>query len=163
MLSNITWQGYWVTLTFTTAIYYGWVYLTYFKGQLTSLFHRKSGKRSSDLSFSKSAAGIPNLPPQARPPENEEEALFDTPPKDSEEHAAYALMDELSAYLREAKKQRTIKEELLFALGSIIRNYPLLQSSSYQDHITKVLISECQHICSVHLSEEEVVRVWSGA
>lgn len=159
MLNNISWQGYWVTLALLTAGYYLVVYLLYFRKDFKISLPGKAGLPKSP---SASPAVTSFLKEQAQPSlfrDGETEDEFSTP-TDPTEQAVYACMDELTAYFESAKKAKVMKTEVLFAVQRILQKYPSLQTSEYKVSITKVIQTEAEHHCSVHLNEEEMRKVW---
>jgi hypothetical protein len=163
MFNNISWQGYWITIALFTAGYYLIVYLLYFRKGFSIEWNRNA-KSKEDSAFSAFTADSP-VPQTAAV---EQPSLFNTseefqrPAKDSIEGAVYACMDEVAAYLEEVKRSKCVKEEMLYALHGILRKYPAIAASQYKESVTNVLVSQCDFHCSVHLSADDVVRVWVG-
>jgi len=152
MLNNITWQGYWVTLAILATGYYLAVYLLYYRSDFKISFPRKReslipGNHSSFASYQS-----PTL--------FDDEKEFELPPKESEERLIYSLMDELGAYFQEAKRSKVVKEEFLFALQRLFSKYPTVKTSPYKESITNVMVSEAEHVCSIHLCAEDISKVW---
>ncbi len=165
MLNNISWQGYWATLAISTAFYYIWLYLKYFRNQFKIPYLHPSSPvpqaPHSVKSFLEESI-VSDVPVTGPNLFGEEDSPFETPDKDSEEEIVYAFMNELNAYLENAKKQKCVKEEIIFSIQSILKKYPTLKTSQYKESISNVLVSECEHLCSIHLSGEDVVQVWLG-
>lgn len=147
MFNDISWQAYWTTLSLILAGYYLILYLVYF---------RPDFKVTSFLTK------------LITPVKNHQQALFDSagdfqrPPEESEEAVVYAYMDELSAFFEQSKKVKCIKEELICALQTLLKKYPTLKTSQYKDSFTNVMVTQCEHMCSIHLSADDLVRVWFG-
>lgn len=160
MLNNITWQGYWATLAIISTAYYLFIYLLYFKKDFKISFPRNRSLIQQDVTTNASSFNADYLS-QHDGLDESEESLFTSPEAASEEHTVYACMDELAAYYEEAKKEKCNKGELLYAVQRILSKYSSLKASQYRESITNVIISEAEHICSIHLSLEEVVSVWS--
>jgi hypothetical protein len=143
MFNTISWQSYWTSLALILAIYYLVVYLLYYRSDVKLLF-KGAGEKDS-FSFR-------NDTPE-----------FQQPPTDTEEQIVYSCIDELNAFFEEAKRKRWIKAELMHSLQLILKKYPSLQSSKYKASINTVLTNQCEHICNIHLSAEEVKHVWLGS
>lgn len=160
MLSYVTWQGYWTCIALSCAAYYLWIYLKYFK---SSLLKFGAGKEESNtVSFQ--SLRYHQQSTEIFPPKTEEDAqpVVEQDAQTDDEYAAYSLMDEVNAYLQEAKRTKCVREELVFALHTIVKKYPSLAPTSWADAVNKFLVAECKQVCSVHLSEEEVRHVWNG-
>jgi len=157
MFNTISWQSYWIANALTTAAYYIFVYLVYFKGSFKRLSHmdHMQGAPVGEL--------FEVMPPETLP------SLFDkeydkcsAPAGENEEQMVEVWMDELSAFFDNQKKSRAIKSEVMYALHGILQKYPSLRRSAYKDSITNVIAAELENICSIHLSAEELKGVWLG-
>lgn len=160
MFNNISWQGYWVSIAILTASYYLVIYLLYFRKDFSIEWKKNSKSRDSFLtSVSTNTADLqPATSTQPTLFHNLEE--FQLPPKDTIESTVYTCIDEVNAYLEEAKRHKCVKEDMLHALQAILRKYPSIADSEYKASVTNVLVTQCEYYCSVHLSADDVVRVW---
>lgn len=162
-MNNISWPGYWITIALLAAIYYLAVYLLYFRKKVPvegRLGSQANWPSSSIPSVSDSTASQPAIILQSAHFDNPDE--IQTPGKDTIEHTVYACLDEINAYLEEAKRGQCIKGELLYALHTILRKYPAIAASEYKESLTNVIINQCEHLCSVYLSADDAVRLWEG-
>lgn len=159
MLNNISWQGYWTTLALLTAAYYFLVYWRYFRKDLLSALSKRNPV-SSTPAVSPAVASF--LHEQAHSPLTTREVPEDDfcLPTDPVEQTVYSCMDELNAYFESAKKAKMMKAEVLFALERILQKYPSLTGSAYTESIGNVIRTEAEHHCAVHLSEEDISKVW---
>lgn len=158
MLNNISWQGYWATLALLTAGYYLVIYLRYFRKDLQVFLQQR---RPSTTSPSATPAVAAFLKEQTQPsPFSEDTGPDFQTPAEGEESLVYAFIDELNAYFESARKAKVMKAEVLFAVQRILQKYPSLNESSYKESIGNVIRTEAEHHCSVHLSEEEISKVW---
>lgn len=167
MLNNISWEGYWITIALLSAGYYFVVYLLYFRKDFSIEWGKRSNEQAKSpfFSYSSGKSGVVDHKENLQ-----QTSLFDNPVEefqipeaDSLEHVVYSCMDEISAYLAEAKKSRCAKEEIIYAFQSILKKYPALSTSEYKESLTNVLVSQCEHDCSIRLSADDVVRVWVGS
>lgn len=71
-----------------------------------------------------------------------------------------SLNDEIAAYVRQAAMTHAVKPEILFALQRIIRKYPAVKDSPYQQSVNRLLRMECRDQCALHLDETELKQVW---
>ncbi|MBB1287052.1 hypothetical protein HRH25_21900 [Flavisolibacter sp. BT320] len=164
MFNNISWQGYWVCLALLTAGYYLVIYLLYFRKDFSIEWRKRSPEQTKSPFFSHSSVqsgvdGHKETFQQSSLFGNPVEE-FQLPEADSLELVVYSCMDEINAYLAEAKKARCAKEEIIYAFQSILKKYPGLSTSEYKESLTNVLVSQCEHDCSIRLSADDVVRVW---
>jgi hypothetical protein len=165
MFNNISWQGYWTTLALITAGYYLIIYLLFFRKDFKVLWNRRSNGNNTASLYS-----VPALQKEVkesqecfeRPSLLKSEGTFETPTRDSDRSQAYACRDELNAFFQQSRRNRPVKEELVSALQMILSKYPALKASDYNDPLTSVIIVNSEKICSIHLTEDDVVRVWKG-
>jgi hypothetical protein len=144
MFNTISWQSYWTTLAIISTIYYFVIYLIYYRKNFKASF--LAGTFTQNRKFSLVA--------------NTNDPGFEQPPKDSEEHIVYSCMEELNAFFQEAKKRKWTKNELISSLGIIIKKYPSIKLSAYRQPVLNVLSNHCEHVCSIHINEEELDHVW---
>ena len=152
MLHPISWHSYWTALILSYAGYYVIVYLVYFRRAAVPI--PPSGKKTNAVA-NKSGMQLPLIAENKDPD-------FAEPPANSEEHAVYACMDELNAFFDNQKKSKAVKSEVMYALYSILKKYPSLFHSQYKESLTNVVATQCEAICSIHLSAEELKGVWLG-
>jgi hypothetical protein len=151
MFSNVSWQEYWTSLVVITLVYYLVIYLVCFR-------------KGSRLSSPKQVFNLDNLAKE----ENQstlfevENSGFKQTVKESEEHIIEACMDELNAFFENQKKRKAIKSDLMFGLYTILQKYPSVRKSGYKESLTNVIANQCENICSIHLSAEELKGVWFG-
>lgn len=159
MLNTITWQGYWATLALLSLGYYLLIYLLYYRNDFKIAFP-KQGTAKNNPSASPAVASF--LREQVQPTSIGEDDLDFETPESKTERLIYACMDEVNAYLDGVKGVRCAKPEFIFAVQKILSKYPGLKGSEFRDSITKMIVSEAAHNCSIHLKEEEVIHVWLG-
>ena len=147
MFNTISWHQYFIFLAVTTILYYLVVYLFYFRNSLETSIRQKVD------SFNYNSTKKEELP-----------SLFDHPShaEGNLEHTLYACMDELNAFFENSKKSKAVKSEVMFALHSLLQKYPPLKNSEYRQSITNVIATQCENICSIHLSAEELKGLWFG-
>ncbi|NTS41944.1 hypothetical protein HRG84_13590 [Flavisolibacter sp. BT320] len=161
MFNNISWQGYWITIALLSAGYYLIIYLLYFRKDFSIEWKKGTAPKieSPFRSLNSDSGAI-------QPITIEQPTLFDSsgefqpPAKNTIESTVYVCMDEVNAYLEEARRSKCVKEEMLFALNTILRKYPTVADSEYKESVTNVIVNQCEYNCSVHLSAEDVVRMW---
>lgn len=147
MFNNISWHEYITFLAVSTALYYMVVYFLYFKNAIRTSALKKGEFFNSKLKVKEQAPG-----------------LFDHNDYEAQnlQNLVYACMDELNAYFENQKASKPIKSEMMFALYSVLQKYPSLRNSDYKESITNVIATQCENICSIHLSAEELKGVWFG-
>jgi hypothetical protein len=158
MLNHISWQAYWTCIAILVSLYYFFVIVKYWYQDMVKLVNR-------GFVFGRATPGNAVRPQISKDDSDtapwEIEQDFQRPPESTLEHEVYVCMDEVNALLQEMKKQKCVKEELLFKLFEILRKYPLLRQSEFKESMSNVIMAECYSVCSVQVSPEEVGRLWS--
>lgn len=153
MLSNISWQGYWITLALLCAGYYAVIYLLYYRNDFSIIISKKN---KGVFIPSAPAAVASFLKGQGRSATNSKSDMAD-PGSDG---MVQACIDELAAYFEESRKAKVVKEEYLYSVQRILSKYPALKGSVFQEPLSKLIVSEAKHTCSLHLHDEDVFHVW---
>jgi len=161
MFNNISWQGYWLTIALLSTGYYLTVYLLYFRNDFKVFFNRKLSVNNHSH-FVSPGSDLKQETSNSQPSLFDDAIEFQSPDPHSEEAIVYACIDEIDAFLKEAKKSKCIKEELIFSLQLILKKYPSLKNSQFKASVTNVIVGQCEHNCSIHLNADDVVRVWFG-
>ena len=152
MFTSISWSAYWTVLSLLSGIYYVLILLFYFrKARLTE----KAGESLSLHPFHPFSSGKEKQP--LGPPLERD---FEQPARGTLEHLAYTCIDELNAYIQEAKRMKVDKTGFLNSVRSILSKHPTLAKSEYGEAIFNVLQSEAAHHCAIHISKEEIDSVW---
>lgn len=147
MVNNISWGSYWSVLAILTILYYAYILLVYYGSELRNRLAGKSSvlparhfKSSSPLArHDHHVGGADELLPVMQ-----------------------SLTDEVSAYLEQAAYSKAGKPEVLFALQQMVKRYPVICNTSYQESINKLLQFEAENKCAIHLNEVEIKQVWMG-
>jgi hypothetical protein len=149
MFNTISWHSYWEWLAVITGLYYVIVYVLCFRRDGAVLLSRKAFTRPTEnISF---ATSQPTIDPALEEEQDRAEAAM-----------VYACIDEIKALFEQLKSSKGVKSEILHALQQLLVKYPALKASGYQKAIATVINSQCEHICAIRLSKEEVDHVWMG-
>ena len=159
MINNISWTSYWCVLIILVIIYYGLILLKYYRSELRNLL---SG-RSSLLSAGHFQVTRPE--PTLKGNNHQDEVLHDSHHSNGDNELlpiVQSLTDEITAYMEQAGHAGAAKGEIINALQHLIKKYPGIKFTPYQEPISNLLKSECENKCSVHLSTEDTRQVWMG-
>ena len=134
MLNEIAWQTFWLAIMTVFVLYYSVIYWFYFRGNAISFHPKHPGVIES------SDAGISRV--------QEEDIIV------------HACLDEISAFIEEKKKYRTVKADVLNGLQHIFQKYPSIKGSSYQEAIQKVIATQCTNSCGIQIDCDDIGKVW---
>ncbi|RKD15103.1 hypothetical protein BCY91_06155 [Pelobium manganitolerans] len=157
MLKNISWSDYIIAVAILLAIYYLFVGMKYFSGEIKDLL---SGKRK--LKF---RAAVSN-DHAAYNPDNEE-SLQETSgfeeTTDDEFSEVEHLIERLKAVIADASRRKLIPQEFKQFLSMVLKEYPSVRYSPIRSSINELIVSECQKYGAVTLNEDEVELLWKEA
>jgi hypothetical protein len=156
MFSNISWLEYLTFIAVSALIYYVFVLVTYYRYDLLQTIKAKQPASVNTLNFTADSIHQSGSPVIG---EDFQSKMMEV----SQSQIVQSLIDEVRAYLEEARRDETSKEVLLQCLSLIAGKYPSLANSEYRNSIDQFLINEAEANCAVLLSEDEVSGVWSGA
>ncbi len=130
MFRNISWSEYSIVVLVALLLYYVWIFFIFYAGDILKLFRK-------------------------------EEVAMQTPSTDSEEmfRVVYHIRDEIKETLEEAGIRKYGKEEILISLHSLLDKYGL-QSTPFQIALNNFINRQCQHNCSIHLTEDGLNQLW---
>jgi hypothetical protein len=143
MINNISWASYWTALTILLLFYYAGVLALFYLHDIRQLL---SGKGKLLTVSAATDQGFHEETPEDEMPEL---------PREIE-----ALANEMTAFLEQAKYAGSVKEEILYGTQQILKKYPTMKGSSFQESINKLLEFEAKSKCAIHLSHEELRQVW---
>jgi hypothetical protein len=155
MLNSISWQQYWIAVAISCISYYVVVYISCFRGSLkiNSTFQRekKVGLANSEIKVDQSLSNMSN-----------NEMDHSSKIRNTEEIAAEACLDEINAFFETQRGAKPVKREMMFSLYTLLQKYPSVRNSEYKEPLNRVIATQSEVICSIHLSAEELKGVWFG-
>ncbi len=150
MFTNISWASYILIVTLILVVWYMIIGIRFYFSYLQNLFTRK---RKPTLHLD---------PDEAYSTTDDEFTLEQTKTLDSDD--LFSEVEKLTTKLKEAiadaSSKNYQKEEFIFLLLLILKEYSHLKGSPFQVAITNLIVSECEKHGSLHLSAEEQVMLW---
>jgi len=70
------------------------------------------------------------------------------------------LTHDLKLAIHKAGKQNFKKQELLFSLQMLLKDYEGLKETNFIEAINNLITNECQNSCSIPLSDEDIKMLW---
>lgn len=163
MLGNISWSFYWTVIVIGLLIYYSVLFVLLYKSGLFS-----------KIKFTT----VPSRSQKPEPAGNPQPNLFGFESLAVEISGGQAsqlpgddkilmplvhdLINELKGFITGIAERSFIKEEVVIGIQLIVNSYKNLEGSSYQKSINDFIKTECEDYCSIHLSEEDIKRIWIG-
>jgi hypothetical protein len=72
----------------------------------------------------------------------------------------HSLVDELQAFISQAGKEGVEKEELHTSLKNLLRKYPTIKGSLFEEGITNLISVTAENNCDVHFSADDLRDLW---
>lgn len=157
MLKNISWSDYIIAVAILLVIYYLFVGMKYFSGEVKDLL---SGKRKLKLREALPASHAEY--PMGQEPDDQETGRFEET-TDNEFTEVEHLIERLKAVVADAARKKLIRQEFKQYLSMILKEYPTVRYSPLRSSINELIVSECQKYGAVTLSEDEVELLWKEA
>lgn len=158
MFTNISWGNYIVVVILLLASWYLFVGFRFYFDELKEVI---SGKRK--LQF----LGFENATYQDTEPElkNQESAEltsnqtsfgeFDTTFQDVD-----ALVARIKTFITDAAKKKLVKKEFTYYLQLLLREFPSVKNSPFNSSVSELIVSECDKIESITLTQKEAEALW---
>ncbi len=153
MFTQISWTDYLLAVSILLAIYYLFVGVRYFSGDLKALL---AGKRKLTLK--------PSGFPQNEPLQNEvSEDISVTTDEDSDDEFAEVeyLIEKVKAMIEDALGKQLVKEEFRQYLRLVLKEFPSVKTSVLRPSVNELIVSECEKQGIGAFNEEEVDALWS--
>jgi len=155
MFTGITWTTYLSAVALLLVIYYLYVGVRYFSGDLKDLL---AGKKKL----------LPRRPLPAEQPQavtaqepGNSPAFEDSSDDDFREMEH--LIGRLKDVIADASQKELIPQEFRQYLRMTLKEYPAIQHSPLRSSVNELIVSECEKYGTVTLREEEVDALWNGS
>lgn len=159
MFTNVSWGNYIFGIALISVSWYLYVGVRFYLDDFKNIL---SGKRKlqfrtpgfempsdhSDFSFQK--PGQDNVPATAN--EGIDPTFQDVD----------NLVERLKSVISEAGQRKLVKEEFKDYLASVLKDFPNLKDSPFQSSISELIVSECEKIESISLSQMEAEALWQN-
>ncbi len=156
MFTDISWTDYLTAVFLLLAIYYVYVGVRYYSGDLKDLL---SGKRK--LNFGASPADTAgDLSPQFTDNEDIQAATAFGETTDDDFAQLEHLIGRLKEVIADASRRQLIPQEFRHYLRLTLKEYPAIKISALRPSVNELIVSECEKYGAVTWSAEEVDALW---
>jgi hypothetical protein len=153
MLNKISWSYFLFLIASIVSVYYLYILLFYYRKEIIALGSRKKSVLGNNSSYT-SAISNSNQNRSEPEPNNETDAQQSFT-------AVHELLEDLKVIFQRASKTKMIKEELIQAIGSKLKTYPLPIESELVEDINTHLIMEAKEKCQLDFSPEDLKGIWN--
>lgn len=139
MLHNINWITYWISIGVILLLYYAVVCTRFYSTEIKKVLSGRYPIGFVSLISKRSAATSSqnNLIPDID-----------------------QFKQDIKLVLKDAAVKNLIKNEILYTLQLLFREYAMISDNSFRISINDYVLTECSNYCSIHLDEEEVISLW---
>ena len=153
MLTNISWANYTLVVILLVASWYLFVGLRFYFAELKNL---ATGKKmfqfqsfpqvQSNLDYQEAPEGIPSALNAA-----ETDQTF----QDVEQ-----LVERLKNVVADAAQRKLPKKEFAYYIRLVLTEYPSVKNSPFRSSVSEFMVSECDKLESLHLTQQEAEALW---
>lgn len=154
MLKNILWSDYIFAVAILLAVYYLFVGIRYFSGEIKSLL---SGKRKIKPRM---AIANPNGADDTDTQQGPDETRGFEQTTDDDFAEVEHLIERLKAVIADSSRRELIPKEFKQYLSMVLKEYPSVRYSPLRSSINELIISECEKSGTVILNEDEAELLW---
>ena len=154
MFTNISWTEYLFAVAVALVIYYSFVGIRYFPGELKALLTGKT-----KLRFRPAVPGYDD--------DSDDMVATDglNAKASSEEDDAFAEVEELISRVKEAianaSRKKYVPQEFRHYMQLLLHEYPNIKDSALRSSVNELIVSECERHGVVTLNEEEADMLWN--
>mgnify|MGYP000868614696 CR=1 FL=1 len=161
MFTGISWTDYVAAVVILLVVYYAYVGVRYFSGDLRALLTGKKklhfrrvpqgDDEEEDTSYITETTSTPISP-----------STFEES-SDSDFEEVEHLIGRLKEVIADASGRELIPQEFSHYLRITLKEYPNIKNSPLRPSVNELIVSECEKYGTVTLSVEEVDRLWNGS
>jgi hypothetical protein len=158
MFTNISWGNYIVVVILLLASWYLFVGFRFYFDEFKEVI---SGKRKLQLRRFENTA-YQDKEPELKDQESVELTSnetsfgeFDTTFQDVD-----ALVARIKTFITDAAKKKLVKKEFTYYLQLLLREFPSVKNSPFNSSVSELIVSECDKIESITLTQKEAEALW---
>ncbi|MET6998680.1 hypothetical protein [Chitinophaga defluvii] len=157
MFTGISWTTYLSAVAILLVIYYLYVGVRYFSGDLKDLL---AGKKKFKLRPAPPGDADDTPVSPFQPSEN---TLAFEEATDSDFQEVEELIGRLKDVIADASQRELIPQEFRQYLRMTLKEYPAIKNSPLRLSVNELIVSECEKYGTVTLSAEKVDEMWNGS
>jgi hypothetical protein len=155
MLTNISWANYILVVVLLTASWYLFVGFRFYFAELKDLVTGK--KKFSIRSFPQVSSNADYLETPNVIPSSLNETQTDQAFQDVED-----LVEKLKNLVADALQRKLPKKEFMYYLSLVLNEFPTVKNSPFRSSICELVVSECDKLELIHVTQQEVHVLWDA-
>ncbi|MFV8342070.1 hypothetical protein [Flavobacterium sp. XS2P39] len=158
MFTNISWGNYTTVVVLVLLSWYLFIGLRFYFVELKDIL---TGKQKF-LFRSIGNKGNPEIPSNLDYQESPDIISSQSYVEESDQtfQEIEILLKKMRNVVADAAQGKLLKQEFMDEVGQVLKEYPSIKNSSFRSSISEVIVSECDKLESIHLTEEEAEALW---
>ncbi|SHN20773.1 hypothetical protein [Flavobacterium xinjiangense] len=155
MLRNISWGNYIIVIVLLVASWYLFVGLRFYFAEIKDLATGK--KKFPSRSFPQVQSNLEHLETLDGIPSSLNETQTDEAFQDVED-----LVKKLKDLVEDALQRKFPKKEFMYYLSIVLNEFQTVKNSPFRSSICELIVSECDKLERIHLTQQEVDVLWDA-
>jgi hypothetical protein len=159
MFTNISWGNYIVVVVLLLASWYLFIGLRFYFDDLKDIVTRKRKlqfRRLGNTNYQDSQSELNDQDSAEAVSPGSSFGEFDTTFQEVD-----ALVERLKSFIANADKRKVLKQEFIEYIRLILREYPSVKKSPFSSSVSELIVSECDKLESVTLTQMEAEELWN--
>ncbi|KQO24955.1 hypothetical protein ASF10_07220 [Flavobacterium sp. Leaf82] len=158
MFTDISWGNYMVVVILLLASWYLFVGFRFYFDDLKEVISGKRKLQFRGFENSTSQDTEPELKDQDYPELTSNQTSFGE--FDITFQDVDALVARIKTFITDAAKKKLVKKEFTYYLQLLLREFPSLKNSPFNSSISELIVSECEKLESITLTQKEAEALW---
>lgn len=158
MFTNISWGNYTTAVVLVLLSWYLFIGLRFYFVELKDIL---TGKQKF-LFRSIGNKGNPEIPSNLDCQESPDIISSQSYVEESDQtfQEIEILLKKMRNVVADAAQGKLLKQEFMDEVGLVLKEYPSIKKSSFRSSISEVIVSECDKLESIHLTQQEAEALW---
>ncbi|MFV8347576.1 hypothetical protein [Flavobacterium sp. ZB4P13] len=154
MFTNISWGNYTIVVVLLGASWYLFVGLKFYFTELKDI---ATGKRK--FQFRSYPEIQSNISYQESPDTSSSQSFLTE--SDQTFQDVDHLVERLKNVVADAAQRKLHQQEFVDYLGLVLTEYPSVKNSPFRSSVSELIVSECDKLESIHLTQQEAEALWN--
>ncbi|MFV5703022.1 hypothetical protein ACM55F_14210 [Flavobacterium sp. XS2P12] len=154
MFTNISWGNYIVVVVLLGVSWYLFVGLRFYFAEIKDI---ATGKRKFQF------RSYPEIPSNSSYQESPDSTLSQSYLTESDQTFKDVdhLVERLKNVVADAAQRKLHQQEFVDYLGLVLIEYPSVKNSPFRSSVSELIVSECDKLESIHLTQQEAEGLWN--
>jgi hypothetical protein len=159
MFTNISWGNYTVVVVLLLTSWYLFIGFRFYFDELKEILTRKRKPQLLGLGNTNVQDSQPVLKDQDADKVVSAASSFGE--FDMTFQEVDALVERLKSFITNADKRKVLKQEFIDYLRLVLIEYPNVKNSPFRSSVSELVVSECDKIETITLTQEEAEELWN--